>query len=1017
MEPFEPEGLDYYSKYTKDYTKEELELINQLLEDFGPPIPIEEEKPPEEEVAPKEEKKEEEVEEEKEGEEYEEEEYYPEEEYGIEEEEEEEKPYIPTDFIAKMGEGEEPEKEKEDISEIFPEVSEGEEEKPLEEEEKEEAKEEADRLLSDEDIAKVLEGEEELAEGEGEVGISDEDLSALLGGEEEGKEEEKVEGKEKEEGEGEEVAFKELDISSLDRISEEELAKEEEKKEEVKEEAKEEGEAKEEEIGISDEDLSLFLEEEGKEEKVEEEEKEVKEGEEKKEEPEHIGIEPDISVEDEFAELKKEAESVVEPSLPSVEEKKVEEKKEEVAPPPPKVEEKLEPKRETIFVSDEDAKAIKEYIDTLDEPLKSAVKRVIINELLPAEYLKKFLELLLTKPKPKVVKNFLEIYTGRSVESLLKPIKRARKEVVSKPRYTVEGRIRQKKLESIVFFAGISVFLGLFIGITSFYVYKKYIQAPRLIREGILLIIRDRYPTKKSEDYRQAERLFSQAVSMFNRSNVDFYIDYGNAYMQSWLNHRVKIARRLALLKLRSAVRKADSDSEIIKSRVSLAHFFAKSKEWDKALKEYKSILRVSPKNKLVLDGIGSLYFEKGDYNKALKWYKRLLEVDKDDILSKSRLIDTYISLDKLKYVLEMHYKLSEDDDLHNLPNSTLIRMANYYLSKKRVKARYNLQNFLENIKPSHPDNLLPEAYQVLQILLRKDKNSPEIRYQMARYYYITNNFLLAIRELERAIKLGEDEASFFRIYNLLGKMYYVEGNLQGAYSSFKKAVSLLDKMSIRERLSFSPLSGEPYFFLANIFYYSIGNNSEKEKMESYLIAQRLYQKAKSLYFLDKNGELLYNLGRIYYLQKDYKSALIEWVSLYKNMPDNPHLSLGIGNANLYLRNLPSAYSEYRKIISRYERIANSIRKVYPENEFHYEVFSLLSRSYNNIGVVYEMEGDKEKALSSYWKAVDYARRIGVENVVARINLERAFRRGFSEKPLIYADIPQKVFYRKSLFR
>ena len=98
---------------------------------------------------------------------------------------------------------------------------------------------------------------------------------------------------------------------------------------------------------------------------------------------------------------------------------------------------------------------------------------------------------------------------------------------------------------------------------------------------------------------------------------------------------------------------------------------------------------------------------------------------------------------------------------------------------------------------------------------------------------------------------------------------------------------------------------------------------------------------------------------------------------------------------------------EYLKLISIFERQAESITKIFPDRADHVKVFQTLATAYNNLGAVYQRKNDETRSNVSYWKAIDYAKRIDRENEFARVNMARAFKeRSEPIKPILDEDIP-----------
>ena len=64
----------------------------------------------------------------------------------------------------------------------------------------------------------------------------------------------------------------------------------------------------------------------------------------------------------------------------------------------------------------------------------------------------------------------------------------------------------------------------------------------------------------------------------------------------------------------------------------------------------------------------------------------------------------------------------------------------------------------------------------------------------------------------------------------------------------------------------------------------------------------------------------------------------------------------------------------------------------------HMRLYNRLAMIENNLGSIYELFGDEEKASSHYWKSINYAKSISQENEVAHYNLNLNLKRDKLEK-------------------
>ncbi len=181
--------------------------------------------------------------------------------------------------------------------------------------------------------------------------------------------------------------------------------------------------------------------------------------------------------------------------------------------------------------------------------------------------------------------------------------------------------------------------------------------------------------------------------------------------------------------------------------------------------------------------------------------------------------------------------------------------------------------------------------------------------------------------------------------------------------------------------------------------------DGELEQRANDGIAQEYYEKAISLG--DKSSEVFYNLGRLYYRRGLYEKAMESWLNLYDDFIARPELMLALGNAFYRMNNLESGKGEYLRLISVLESESEKVRVPSPQKTEHMKLFQTLSASYNNLGVIYQVQGDEVKANLCYWRSIENAKRLERENEYARVNMSRSFKeRREAIVPLLDDDIP-----------
>jgi tetratricopeptide (TPR) repeat protein len=181
--------------------------------------------------------------------------------------------------------------------------------------------------------------------------------------------------------------------------------------------------------------------------------------------------------------------------------------------------------------------------------------------------------------------------------------------------------------------------------------------------------------------------------------------------------------------------------------------------------------------------------------------------------------------------------------------------------------------------------------------------------------------------------------------------------------------------------------------------------DSELEKKANDGIAQQYYEKAVAMG--DKSSEVFYNLGRLYYVRGLHNKALEMWLNLYDDFIARPELMIALGNAFFRMNNLESSKGEYLRLISVLERETEEIQAPNPRKTEHLKLYHTLSSAYNNLGAIYQLQGNEVKSNLCYWRSIEYSKQLEKENEYARVNMARSFReRREAVMPLLDDEIP-----------
>lgn len=695
----------------------------------------------------------------------------------------------------------------------------------------------------------------------------------------------------------------------------------------------------------------------------------------------------------------------------------------EAAPPSAK-------KDEGLDISDRDLKKLKTALLLFHQSIRKAVKDVILKDMLPVKEAKQLLDMILSGKSEENIHRFLEdklkqkIEIGREIKST------GRKVISARAEYKRAGLERQKHFFKMTTVFGIAALVAFLLTITGYqYVYKPY-MAKRYIKQGVALIKEPGDPvTKKMKDYNKAEEIFKYVDENYIKNYIPGYNAYARAYLY-------KKEFEFSLGKLESA-RKLDPVN--IETLNNLGYFYSRVSDnyynrtkpadsaetrLDMAIKFYKYVLNRDPRNVDALYGIGNAYLGQGQHLKARQYYEDIIKFNPKSAVGYSGVLNLYIEKDAMPEILSVHSTLVNKGILKDVPSALLSKLAAYYLGKKRTDTtNVRIDYSIQSVKYKDlSDNPYPAVRAVLDTLHARDPHYPPMYLQYAKLSKELKNYNLVENYLLKALK---EEPNYFGALSMLGEYYYTIKEPVKAYKYLNDAIkaSLSPPEFTTEDFYYETETvGRTYHVLGNIFYYffdkvkyRFGDEMEEEEVGGSAEQQANFEIAKDKYELAlkekyKAPELSYNLGRIYYMKGQYEKALEQWLDLYEDFVTQPEMMFALGNAFYHLNNLEAGRGEYLKLISIFERDAEKIKTVIPSRTEHINIFQTLASAYNNLGAIYQRKNNETKSSISYWKAIDYAKKLDRENEFARVNLGRAFKtRNEQIMPVLDENIPFSI--------
>ncbi|MEW6528133.1 MAG: tetratricopeptide repeat protein [Spirochaetota bacterium] len=696
---------------------------------------------------------------------------------------------------------------------------------------------------------------------------------------------------------------------------------------------------------------------------------------------------------------------------------------------------------ESVEISDAELRRLKKALLLLHPVLRRKIKEIILRDELSPEDTRKLIDLILSGKPEENIQRFIE--KKLNIKLTLEEEIPHRRIITARPEYTREGMQRQQRLLRQTKIIAAAVLIGFALTVTVYqYIYKPF-MAKRLINKGVALILEPGDPaTKKVKDYKKAEEYFEYVDQHYKKDYLYGYNAYARAYFK-------KREFDYAYTKLKRAFEINNRDIDTLNNT---GYFFAKIPEnyynriqndalrtfapkgtyemsqVDMAIMMYNRALAIDAKNITAMFGIGNAYLYQGQYVKSRQYFENILKVDPNSWVGYAGLLNLFIERDNLPEVLSIHTDLRARDILTDIPSPLLAKLAHYYLGKNRSDT-FNVRVDLGIQSPrlkDEEDNLIPACRGVLDALKEKDPDYPPLYVASAKLAAAQKNLKLVEMLLQEAEQKAEEKGErYAAALQLLGEYNYTIKQPVEAYKYLNAAITAYQyppEFTYEDFYYESESIGKAYAYLGHIFYYFFDKvkfrfgdeldeallDEDADKMANLDIARQKYELALQENF--SSPEVRYNLGRIYYVNQNYQQALEQWLNLYEDIVTNPQVMFAIGNAFYHMNNLEASKGEYLKMIAVFERKAESIRLPRPERKEHRVIFQSLASAYNNLGAVYQIQGSETKSSIAYWKAIDYASRLGMENEFARVNLARGFKpRTTPIMPILDENIPYSI--------
>ncbi len=185
--------------------------------------------------------------------------------------------------------------------------------------------------------------------------------------------------------------------------------------------------------------------------------------------------------------------------------------------------------------------------------------------------------------------------------------------------------------------------------------------------------------------------------------------------------------------------------------------------------------------------------------------------------------------------------------------------------------------------------------------------------------------------------------------YNIIGSTYWVQGNLEKAYDSFKEV--LATSQIHNDRLGLADAYNNLGLVTMNMEKYS-------ESLDYYLKALKIYEEEEELDGISTTSDnvaIIYRGLGYYEKSEEYTRKALRLRERRNDLPGRARSYNNMANIFLDKRNYDEAIKWLKASLEINHKLQN----------FYYEALGL-----NNMGVIYRKKGDYQAALESYQKAL-----------------------------------------------
>jgi len=572
-------------------------------------------------------------------------------------------------------------------------------------------------------------------------------------------------------------------------------------------------------------------------------------------------------------------------------------------------EQEIEEAEEEFELSEEDFAQVQKALTLIPRNLKIAIEELIAEKKLSGEKLRTLIGYLVEGAAPKTIAAYVSRLVGKKI-SLPRAFERKTGLAFELERKTFAYALRENILPVLRVFV-LSLILVSLLGYAGYNFIFRPLYAGHLYRQGYEQII--------EKNYTDANSVFEKAVGV--RPIKKWFGKYAEGF-------RDYNQFRLAEEKYEQLLKRYENDRQGLLDYADLATNYLK--DYPKADEKLKVLLEKDFRDYdgLLASGDNHLEWaeqESSHFEDARFAYASLLEFygDKEEVMF--RMLKYFIRTDrleevkKLKMVLESNAKIKVDPEIY-------AELGGYLLDQHEY------------------DEVTDTLFKAMKV----KADIPEIHYNLARYFNHVGDTGEEFKALKESINLLKDKNNpdkdvvmLIDSHNRMGKYYWNKREYLKAEEHYNLALKDIESFQKHNILGRREEFGEVYYNLGDIYYYIEGNLDTSFSS---------YKKAKDNYY--KNPELDYKLGFINYAGQRYGQALLDFSKVAEITGNNPNALYSLANTLFQRRDYFAAQGYYLHLLDMLERTKDNIPYLrIEENPEHRALLENIMKVYNNLGV------------------------------------------------------------------